>query len=80
MTAGQSKRSSAVEAVVNVAIGLMVSMAANAVVFPLYGFQPSLADNVGITLIYTAISLVCSYYLRRAFNWFGFGRQARKPS
>jgi hypothetical protein len=66
----QSRKASAVEATVNMAVGLTVSMAANAVVFPAYGFHPTLMDNVGITLIYTAISLVRSYCLRRAFNLF----------
>lgn len=64
----QSRKASAVEAVANVAIGLLVSMAANAAVFPLFGFTPTLAQNVSITLIYTAISLARSYLLRRLFN------------
>ncbi|MNU11851.1 hypothetical protein D3C72_2600250 [compost metagenome] len=49
-------------------IGLLVSVVANAYVFPLYGFNPSLHENIGISLIYTAISLVRSYCVRRAFN------------
>jgi hypothetical protein len=64
----QSRKGSAVEALTNMAVGLIVSMIANALVFPLYGFHPSLLDNVGITLIYTVISLARSYLLRRAFN------------
>lgn len=64
----QSRKGSAVEAAVNMGVGLGVSMIANACVFPLYGFHPSVAENVGITLIYTAISLARSYCLRRLFN------------
>ena len=64
----QSRKGSALEASVNMAVGLAVSMIANAIVFPAYGFHPSLLDNAGITLIYTGISLVRSYCLRRAFN------------
>lgn len=64
----QSRKGSATEAVINVLVGLAVSMTANALVFPLYGFHPSLMDNIGITLIYTVISLVRSYWLRRLFN------------
>lgn len=67
----QSRKSSAVEAVVNVLVGLAVSMVANATVFPLFGFNPTLADNVTITLIYTVISLARSYLLRRLFNRLG---------
>jgi hypothetical protein len=65
---GQSKSGSALEAATNIGIGLLVSMIANAVVFPLYDFHPSLSDNVSITLIYTAISFIRSYCVRRAFN------------
>lgn len=64
----QSRKGSAVEACINMLVGLAVSMVANAIVFPHYGFHPSLLDNIGITLIYTAISLIRSYCLRRAFN------------
>ncbi|MNF85891.1 hypothetical protein D3C84_683080 [compost metagenome] len=64
----QSRKGSPFEALTNVAVGLIVSMIANAMVFPLYGFHPSLLDNIGITLIYTVISLARSYLLRRAFN------------
>ncbi|WP_062390848.1 DUF7220 family protein [Pseudomonas abietaniphila] len=66
----QSRKGSFVEACVNMAVGLAVSMIANSIVFPAYGFHPSLLDNIGITLIYTAISLLRSYCLRRAFNLF----------
>ena len=66
----QSRKGSATEACINVAVGLIVSMVANAIVFPRFGFHPSLLDNIGITLIYTAISLIRSYCLRRAFNLF----------
>jgi hypothetical protein len=57
----QSRKGSAVEACINMLVGLIVSMIANAIVFPRFGFHPSLLDNMGITLIYTAISLIRSY-------------------
>jgi hypothetical protein len=80
MTTGQSRRGSAAEAAINVAVGLVVAMIANHFVFPLFGFVPSLAASAQITAIYTAISLVRSYCLRRAFNWFGFRRPPRKSA
>lgn len=64
----QTRLSSLIEAVVNVAIGLMVSTAANAIVFPRFGFQPTLGENVTISVIYTAISIARQYVLRRWFN------------
>ena len=66
----QSRKGSAVEACINMMVGVVVSIIANAIVFPRFGFHPSLLDNFGITLIYTVISLARSYCLRRLFNLF----------
>lgn len=64
----QTRLGSLIEALMNVAIGLAVSVVANALVFPLFGFHPSASQNVAISLIYTAISIVRQYVLRRWFN------------
>ena len=64
----QTKTQSAVESVANVAIGYGVSLAANAAILPLFGITISTADNLAIGAIYTAISIVRSYCVRRAFN------------
>jgi hypothetical protein len=65
---GQTRIGSLIEALIKVAIGLLVSVVANAVVFPQFVFQPSMGENVAISLIYTAISIACQYVLRRFFN------------
>ena len=65
---GQTRIGSLIEALIKVAIGLLVSVAANAVVFPQFVFQPSMGENVAISLIYTAISIARQYVLRRFFN------------
>jgi len=62
---------SGVEAVSNVAIGYLVSVAANIVVLPLFGYDVTIADSFAIGLAFTAIRLIRSYALRRAFNWLG---------
>lgn len=67
----QSRIMSAVEASANVAIGYLVSVAANLLVLPLFGYDVSIADSFMIGLAFTAVSLVRSYLLRRAFNWLG---------
>lgn len=64
----QTRIGSLIEALMNVAIGLLVSVVANAIVFPRFGFQPTVGENVAISLIYTAISIVRQYVLRRWFN------------
>lgn len=68
---GQTRKGSAIEALASIVIGLIVSMVANHLVFPLYGFTPTISQNISITAIYTAISFARSYSVRRMFNYFG---------
>jgi len=65
----QSKRNSAFEAVTNVAIGYLVSVLANVLILPLFGYNVTIGDSFAIGLAFTLVSLVRSYLLRRAFNW-----------
>lgn len=65
---GQSRLMSFLESWVNIAIGFGVSVAANILVLPLFGFEPSTSDALGIGLIFTAISFARSYLVRRLFN------------
>lgn len=65
----QSRKASAIEALVNVLIGYWVAVAAQALIFPLFGFQASTSQHMAIAGLFTIISLVRSYLLRRAFNF-----------
>ena len=67
----QSRRMSMIETVAGVAIGFVVSVAASFVVYPLFGHAFTLAQNIGITIIFTVLSIVRGYLVRRAFNWIG---------
>ena len=64
----QSKRNSAFEAVTNVAIGYLVSVLANVLILPLFGYNVTIGDSFAIGLAFTAVSLARSYVLRRLFN------------
>lgn len=64
----QTRLGSLIEATLNTAIGLVINLAAQRVVFPLFGFDPSLAVNFSIAAIFTVISIVRSYVVRRWFN------------
>jgi hypothetical protein len=64
----QTRLGSLIEALFNTVIGLAVSMVANHLVFPAFGFHPSVGQNITISVIYTVISLVRQYILRRWFN------------
>lgn len=65
----QSRKGSAFEAVINVAIGYGVAVAAQVLIFPIFGLHASLSQNLAIGAMFTVASLVRSYALRRVFNW-----------
>jgi hypothetical protein len=67
----QSRQHSATEAVANIAIGYAISLAAQGVIFPLFGIHTSLGENAAIGAAFTVVSLVRSYALRRLFNRLG---------
>lgn len=64
----QTRLSSLIESLLNVAIGFVVSVLLTALVFPAYGHQVSFAQNLQITAIFTVASIARSYVLRRWFN------------
>ena len=64
----QSKKGSVVEAVTNIAVGYIINLGVQLIVFPLNGIELSLCANVKLGLMFTLISLVRSYALRRMFN------------
>ena len=64
----QSRKGSMFEAVANTAAGFGIALASQLVIFPLYGVHLPLSSNLAITVWFTAISLIRSYFLRRIFN------------
>ena len=64
----QSRLGSVVESVVNVLVGYGVAVGAQIAIFPLFGVNLPVSDNMLIGLLFTAVSLVRSYALRRLFN------------
>lgn len=59
---------SLLESVANVVVGYGVAVVAQIVVFPFFGLEVTLSQNLQIGLVFTAVSLVRSYVLRRAFE------------
>ncbi len=64
----QSRRLSLTEAVTNVAVGYVLAVITQIMVFPWFGIHPSLGENLAIGSMFTAISLLRSYVLRRLFE------------
>ena len=65
---GQSHSHSVIEAIINTGVGFGVSMLANLIVLPWFGFHVSVLAALNIGIIFTVISIVRSYVLRRVFN------------
>ena len=59
---------SLIEAAANVAVGYAIAVVTQIVVFPHFGFHPSLRDNLTIGLVFVGVSLVRGYALRRLFE------------
>jgi len=64
----QSRRMSMVEAISNVALGYALAVATQIVVFPWFGLHPSLGENLALGGVFTTISLLRGYALRRLFE------------
>lgn len=64
----QTRAQSAIESVVNVAIGYGVALASQLAIFPLFGIHIPFTDNLLIGAWFTVISIARSYALRRWFN------------
>lgn len=64
----QSRLMSVVEAVTNVAIGFGVAVLTQALVFPIFGIHATMGDHLAIGGIFTVVSVVRSYALRRLFE------------
>lgn len=66
--ASQKRLHSLLESIVNVIVGLGINIIIQHLVFPLFGIQISWAQNMQIAGIFTVVSIVRSFFLRRAFN------------
>lgn len=66
----QSRLMSLVEAVANVTADYAVAVGTQMLVFPLFGLETNLAQTLGIGAIFTGVSLMRSYALRRVFEAF----------
>lgn len=69
----QTKTGSLAEAGANIAVGFAINWTANMLILPLFGFNVTGAQALGIGVFFTVISLVRSYVLRRWFNGLRWG-------
>lgn len=63
----QTRLMSFLESLTNVAVGYFVAIAMQLLVFPLFGLKVTFSENLLIGGIFTGVSILRSYLLRRAF-------------
>lgn len=69
----QSRAMSLLEAVTNVVVGYALAIATQFAVFPLFGVTMRTRQMLIMGLVFTAVSIVRSYALRRLFNRLQWG-------
>jgi hypothetical protein len=68
LTSGQSRTMSFVESITNVGVGFLVAVLTRMAIFPVMELQVSIGDNLLIGAIFTAVSIVRTFTLRRLFE------------
>lgn len=64
----QTRLGSLIEVCINIAIGFSINWVANILILPLYGFHVTGGQAFSMGLIFTVISVVRGYVIRRWFN------------
>lgn len=64
----QSRLMSLVESVANVIVGYGVAVVTQILIFPIFGLHTTLEQNLKMGAVFTGVSIVRSYALRRVFE------------
>ena len=64
----QSRLMSLIEAITNVIVGYGVAVVTQILIFPIFGLHTTLAQNFQMGLLFTGVSIIRSFLLRRLFE------------
>ena len=64
----QSKFQSFIETCTTVGSGMLVALAIQLLIFPLYDIKITMFENIQLVVIFTTTSLLRVYIVRRCFN------------
>ncbi len=64
----QSRTMSLIEAITNVVVGYGLAVLTQVLAFPAFGLQATLRQNLQLAALFSAISVLRSFVLRRAFE------------
>ena len=64
----QTKRQSLIETLTSVFVGWLIGVILNLTVLPLFNYNITVTDSLWVSLIFTVISVIRGYLIRRYFN------------
>ena len=64
----QTKKHSIIETLVNTFSGTFISYTATVFILPLWGYNVTYTDGIEISMLFTLLSLMRSYIVRRIFT------------
>ena len=64
----QSKKESLIETLTSVFVGWLIGVILNMLVLPLFDYNITVIDSLWVSLIFTVVSVIRGYVIRRFFN------------
>lgn len=64
----QSKKESFIETLTSVFVGWLIGVILNMLVLPLFDYNITVVDSLWVSLIFTVVSVIRGYVIRRFFN------------
>lgn len=64
----QTRKHSAIEQVINIVAGILISFLIQLWIYPLLNIPVTINQNLFITLVFTIASFIRGYFIRRLFN------------
>ena len=64
----QTKKQSLIETLTSVFVGWLIGVILNMLVLPLFDYDITVVDSLWVSLIFTVVSVIRGYIIRRWFN------------
>ena len=64
----QSKKQSLIETLTSVFVGWLIGVILNLTILPLFDYNITVVDSLWVSLIFTTVSVIRGYVIRRWFN------------
>ena len=64
----QSKKHSFIESLLNTVVGFLISLLVQLLIYPILNIPVTIFQNIIITSVFTIVSIIRGYIIRRYFN------------